>query len=239
MSHKNNPKYLRLSYSLQEDSPIHPALSKVKITPKNQMKRGDDYNTYFIYAENHSGTHVDAPAHFLKEGRIISSYGPDELTFGNLMVLDCPKNPDDLVTEKDISKALLKFTGDKNIDVIFVRTGFIKYRKRGTEKYLEKNPGIAPEAVLYLRKTLPGLACVGIDSVSMSRYGRQEEAVMVHQNAFKESENLGKPLLLVEDLDLEPLTENNEIEEVIIIPWQVGRIDSAPCTVLARLKKEE
>ena len=56
-----------------------------------------------------------------------------------------------------------------------------------------KNPEF-PEAVFHLRCQLPNLACLGIDSISMSRYGRMKESIEVHKNKFYEgSQFLGKP----------------------------------------------
>lgn len=69
----------------------------------------------------------------------------------------------------------------------------------------------------------------------MSRYGHAEESVEVHQAAFRENEDFGKPLLFVEDLDLSDIDKNTQIQEVIVVPWQVGDLDGAPCTVLAKI----
>ncbi len=235
----NDSKYIRISYSLTEDTPVHPDLAKITITPKNQIKEGDDYNTSVITAENHSGTHVDAPAHFLKDGRPIYTYDPNELTFKKPLVVDCPKTSDELIHEEDLSPALKHYTLDNlDFDCILIRTGFGKYHDTDTLKYLTKNPGISPEAVFYLRSKLPKLACLAIDTVSMSRYGRMEEMIRVHQTAFSTREGLGKPLLFVEDLNIESIPRAGILEEVMVIPWQVGGIDSAPCTVLVKIKSE-
>jgi len=238
---KNSTKtsnYIRLSYTLTENSPVHPALRNVSITPENQIKKGDAYNTSVICAENHSGTHVDAPAHFMKDGRPIFNYDPNELTFKNILIMDCPKNPDEMVSLEDVSGVFDQqyLKANKDTDCILICTGFGPYHEEDIEAYLIRNPGISPEAVSYLRRNLPKLTCLGIDTVSMSRYGRVEEAIAVHHHAFQIDESLGKPLILVEDLNLRPLGGKVEIEEVMVIPWQVGGIDSAPCTVLANVK---
>lgn len=234
----NDSRYLRISYNLTEDTPVHPDLAKITITPKNQIKEGDDYNTSVITVENHSGTHVDAPAHFTKDGRPIFAYDPNELTFHRPVIVDCPKNADELIREEDISPALKQYNKKDilGIDCVLIHTGFGKYRETDTEKYLTKNPGISPEAVSYLRSQLPELACLAIDTVSMSRYGRMEEMIRVHQTAFRKEENLGKPLLFVEDLNLQTLQKEMVLEEVLVIPWQVEGIDSAPCTVLVKIR---
>ena len=228
-----NHKYIRLSYTLREDSPVHIGLNELKIKPINQISHGDNYNTSLLTVENHCGTHIDAPAHFIQGGRFISDYGPDELIFHNPEVLYCPKEPGQLVDVEDVSKI-----HDENIDCILISTGFHRYHDNDRELYLEQNPGISPEAVYYLREKFSHLRCIGIDSVSMSRYGHAEEAVKVHQTAFIQKEGFGKPLLFVEDLDLSPLDKSVKLEDVLVVPWQVGDLDGAPCTVLARIKSK-
>jgi arylformamidase len=224
-------KLVRLSYTLKENSPIHIGLTKPNITPVNQISHGDNYNTYLLTLENHCGTHVDAPAHFLEDGRKISEYQPDELLFRNPLILDCFKNPGELIGTKEVSRIKLK-----HYDCIFIRTGFDKYRISNLKNYLTLNPGISPEAVDYLRKNFPNLACLGIESISISRFGHQNEAIETHQTAFREKDDYGNPLLLVEDLNFQSLSDEI-VAEVLVVPWQIGGIDSSPCTVLARIKE--
>jgi len=52
-----------------------------------------------------------------------------------------------------------------------------------------------------------------------------------------ENEELGEPLLLVEDMNFENIENPHSIEKVIVVPWQIKGIDSAPCTVMAKIKK--
>jgi kynurenine formamidase len=234
---RNAYQYIRISYNLTRHTPVHPDLTPITITPKTQIEQGDDYNTSLITVENHSGTHVDAPAHFLKDGRPIYTYSPVELIFYKILLMDCPKTPDELISMEDFVTVLEQFeTNQLDIDCILIRTGFGKYRETDPEKYLTKNPGISPEAVSYLRCKLPKLRCLAIDTVSMSRYGRMREMIKVHQTAFQEKAEFGKPLLFVEDLSLQSLQNAMILEEIMIIPWQVEGIDSAPCTVVAKIK---
>jgi len=233
----NDYQYIRISYNLTSKTPVHPDLTKITITPKTRITQGDDYNTSVITVENHSGTHVDAPSHFLKDGRPIYTYGPDELIFNSLLLLDLSKTADELINKEDFRTALEQFETDQlDFDCILIRTGFGKYRETDPEKYLTKNPGSSPEAVSYLRGKLPKLRCLAIDTVSMSRYGRMREMIEVHQTAFQEKAEFGKPLLFVEDLNLQSLQSGMILEEIMIIPWQVEGIDSAPCTVLVKIK---
>lgn len=58
----------------------------------------------------------------------------------------------------------------------------------------------------------------------------------MHLNAFEENENFGEPLLLIEDMKLGDIKNKSSIETIMIVPWQIKGIDSAPCVVLAKIK---
>ena len=222
--------YITLSYSLEETSPVHIGLKKPELVHNNQIVDGEGYNTYLINVENHSGTHVDAPGHFTEGGKIISDYQPDELVFNNPLIIDIPKGSNELVKIWDISK--LDFN---DADCLLFRTGFEKFHGDDPEKYLTRNPGISPEVVYFIRKNLKNVRCVGIDCVSMSSYQNSEAGEKAHLNAFEISTDFGEPLLLIEDMKLNNV-KNEDLESIILVPWQIKGIDSAPCTVLAKVK---
>jgi arylformamidase len=217
-----------LSYYIDNNSPYYIGTTKPVIMPKNEISSGDDYNTHIIKVENHCGTHVDAPKHFIDDGRGISDYDVNELIFKHPLVIECQKGPSELITVNDISK--IAFEG---FDCILFKTGFGKYRKKDLNKYLTRNPGIAPETVHWLREEYHNVKCLGIDCISVSRYNDEEIAKKTHVNAFKDSENYGDPVLLIEDMNLEEVVEKQKFSSVLVIPWQIKDIDSAPCTVIA------
>ncbi|WJI10209.1 cyclase family protein [Methanobacterium sp. CWC-01] len=221
-------KYQTISYPLAPQSPVHKGLLKPSIQPNSQIKDGKNYNSYLIHVENHSGTHVDAPAHFLPEGKKIGDYPPEELIFTHPLILDCPKENNELITGDDLRRVNLE-----GLDCIFFRTGFGKYREQDTERYLTQNPGVSPELVTFIRENFPAIRCLGTDTISISCYQKENLGIEAHLNAF--SEGLSEPLLLVEDLNLGVIKDLEQVEEVLVIPWQIVGVDSAPCTVLARL----
>jgi len=222
--------YITLSYVLEETSPVHIGLKEPEMVRSNQIVDGKGYNTYLINVENHSGTHVDAPGHFLEDGRIISDYNLDELVFNSPIIVDIPKGPNELMKIWDVSK--IDFN---NADCILFRTGFEKFHENDPEKYLTQNPGISPEVVYFIRKNLKNVRCIGIDCVSMSSYQNPQSGKEAHVNAFKKSKDFGEPLLLIEDMKLGNV-KNGDLESIIVVPWQIKGIDSAPCTVVAKLK---
>jgi arylformamidase len=225
-------RLILLSFPLSETSLAHPVLERLSIRPRNRISAGADYNTSTIAVENHCGTHVDAPAHFIEGAAPIASFGPEDLHYTKAFVLDCPKGDDGLVDVADFAA----FPGG-GFDCLLLRTGFGSRRELDAEAYLVRNPGLSPAAARLLRERFPELRCVGIDSVSMARYGRPEEAKAVHRTAFAPDSGPGRPLFFVEDMDFSPLSRPSVvIDELFVVPWLIEGIDSAPCTVLARLR---
>lgn len=218
--------YVKLSYSLDDNSPVHVDLEKPEIKQNNFIST-EGYNSYVIKAENHSGTHVDAPGHFMEEGKLISQYAPGELVYKNPLILDVPKSANELIELEDIETRNFD-----DVDILFFRTGFEKFRSEATEKYLTQNPGISPEVINWIRRNYPKIRSVGMDLISMSGYKYPEFGKEAHINAFKESKELGDPLLIIEDMKLGDV-KNNTLKEVMIVPWQIDGVDSAPCTVIA------
>jgi arylformamidase len=43
-------------------------------------------------------------------------------------------------------------------------------------------------------------------------------------------------LLIIEDMDLNGISSKDTVSEMLIVPWQLIGVDSAPCTVIAKLK---
>lgn len=222
-------RFIPLSYMLEENSPVHLNLKKPELTHNKQIPN-NGYNTYLINVENHSGTHIDASNHFIENGKLISDYSHNELTFTKPLILDVPKNPNELIEIDDVSDVNLN-----NVDCLFFRTEFGKFRSQDAHKYLTENPGISPGAIDWIRKNYKEIRCIGIDCVSISSYKNHELGRKAHLNAFKDVDGLGEPLLLIEDLKLNNI-DKDSIKSVIVVPWQIKKIDSAPCTVLAELK---
>lgn len=118
-------------------------------------------------------------------------------------------------------------------DCLLLRTGFGQYRSE--ERYRANNPGIAPETISWIRKEYPNIRCIEIDSISISSFQHRSEGIEAHKAAFSIKDGLGEPLLLIEDMNLRTFSNNN-LKLVIVVPWQVDGIDSAPCTVLAEIE---
>lgn len=228
----NSPlKYKVLSYSINAATPMYGNAPEASIKPYSEISKGDTSNSYIISLYNHAGTHIDASKHFVDNGRSISDYSLDELIFKNPILVDCPKDNATLITPEDMQNVshLLQ-----NSDCLLFHTGFGQLRAE--KKYRTHNPGIAPETILWIRKEYPGIRCMGIDSISISSFQHRKEGREAHKAAFIEQEELGKPLLLIEDMKLDILL-NERLEIIIVLPWQIDGLDSVPCNIIATIKE--
>jgi len=220
-----------LSYFIDNNSVYYIGTSRPVITPVNKICAGEDYNTFTIYVNNHCGTHIDAPRHFILSGRSIGEYDIMELVFNNPFLFVCEKGSYGIVTVDDFSDVDLS-----GYDCLLIKTGFGRFRKGDRTKYLTEYPAITSELVRWIRVNYKNIKCIGIDVISISSYDNALMLKDVHLNAFIEDRECGDPLLLVEDMKLDMLNMSDKLCRVIIVPWQVKDIDSAPCTVIADLE---
>ncbi len=209
-----------LSYTITKRTPVYPGDRPVSITKVRQMRKGDSCNTSLITISNHAGTHIDVPRHFFEGGKSMGSYKSSEFIFKRPYMMDCPKGFNEEIRASDLKAPY----DQKNADIVIIRTGFGKYRERGSKIYCHKNPYLLPEAAKYLIRNFPCLRAVGIDTVSVSsktnsKTGRESHRIL-----------LGKGLLIIEDMRL--LREAKDLDEIIAFPMFAGCLDGSPCIVM-------
>ena len=107
----------------------------------------------------HTGTHIDAPSHFIQNGKTMDSWTP-ESTIGKCRVIEIEDSKE--VTDSE----LLKHAIQKGERILF-RT------KNSSSKWWEKSFNenficISPGAAAYLAKVKP--LCIGIDYLSIAPY---------------------------------------------------------------------
>lgn len=231
ISMNSNCRYEVLSYPISATTPMYGTAPKPVFVHYSQIIKKDASNSCIISVHNHTGTHIDAPKHFIDNGKSISDYSIEELIFRNPIVVDCQKKSATLITPDDLRHALHQL---QISDCLLLHTGFGRFRAE--TKYRTNNPGIAPETILWIRKDFPNIRCVGIDSLSISSFQKRNEGREAHKAAFTQMNGYGEPLLLIEDMNFEMLSSKDILKNILVIPWQIKEIDSAPCTVIAEVE---
>lgn len=122
----------------------------------------DDYNMEMIFLSSHTGTHIDAPYHFVKKGKKIHELDPSRF-LQNAILIRMRCKPNYSITRSDIISFEKKHGKIPQGATIVFATGWNDNIKR--RDFFEKNPGISESAAKYLVSKKANL--VGIDSPSI------------------------------------------------------------------------
>jgi arylformamidase len=166
-----------------------------------------------LHMSSHTGTHIDAPTHYLKSGDTIDKV-PLESLIGRCRVIDVSGNNNTIITAADLEGKLL---GVKRL--------LLKTRFSGKETFTPDYPSLAYDAACCI--TDFGIECVGIDSPSIESFNCDGS---VHRML------LGSGCIIIELLDLSNVTGGDY--EMIALPLRLAGLDGSPSRVVL-MKHEE
>ncbi len=160
----------------------------------------------------HSGTHVDAPAHFVAGGTTVDAL-PLEILMGKTRVVE-------LLARERVERADLEALDLRDDLRVLLKTRMSgQLLKPG---YQEDHVYLDEDAALYLVQA--GLKLVGFDYLSIDRFG--------HAGFPAHHALLGAGVIVVEGLDLSEV-EPGEYD-MACLPLRVGGGDGAPARVVLR-----
>ncbi|AHF80519.1 cyclase family protein [Thermococcus paralvinellae] len=87
-----------LTKTLSEELEVYPGDPEIKIKEWTSLEKDGYYMNFLCFGE-HSGTHVDAPAHFIKGGKTIDDL-PLEKFFGKAIVIDASDGQGEITIEE-------------------------------------------------------------------------------------------------------------------------------------------
>lgn len=219
-------EWVFLSHFMDRDIPVYgDTAARPTITPVKSIRQGDSANVFRFTLENHWGTHVDTPAHFFDQGPNLVAFEAADWVFDHPCCLGLSVEADDMI-QVDLFEAV-----PESCDLLLLKTGFQRYR--GQELYSHHNPGIHAEAGVWLRQNRPNLRALGMDFVSLSPRSDRQAGRQSHRT-FLDPDAAGRPLRLIEDMDLDH--DLSRLVQVIVSPLFFSTMDSAPCTVFGALK---
>lgn len=215
--------YHRISYTHDECSPRFPGNPANDVKPVLTFAAGDGCNAAQVCLFNHNGTHVDLPNHYHEHGRRLVDYDLAEFVFERPVLVHVSVG-----TGQAIRAAMLQPFGDAILgkDLLLLSTGFWAYR--ASPDYTN-NPYLTLDAAQFLRG-MKGLRGLGIDFLSIANARFRALGDEVHRNLLGTSPD-GKPILIVEDLDLSAEAIISRFRRVFAMPLFVDGVDGMPCTV--------
>jgi arylformamidase len=192
--------------------PTWPGDPRVELERFAMQENGDQANVSRLSMSVHTGTHVDAPYHFLAKGRTVDELLLKTLT-GRAFVLHLPDV--NLVTAAVLAGAELP---PRTRRVLF-KTRNSDYWANGLKTFQEDFVGISPDGAQYLVDR--GVQLVGVDYLSVAPYA---DPVPTHQILL----NAG--VVIVEGLDLSAVSEGRY--NLFCLPLRLAGADGAPARAI-------
>lgn len=213
MAEQGKSQWIDISVPLRNSMVRWPGDPPVSIRRVKDMERGDHNNLSVISMGAHSGTHMDAPRHFFKEGMGIDKMSLD-ITVGHARVIEIQDTQSVKVEE------LVKHNLCQGERILFKTKN--SSRAWETGRFIEDFVFISDEAAQFIAKCQ--ILLVGIDylSVGSFKYGGR----LVHRTL------LGGGVWIIEGLDLSQV-EPGEYE-LICLPLKIHEGDGAPARAILR-----
>ena len=150
-----------LTLTISESIPSFPGSPKPQFIHWSNLKE-NGYNLELLFLSSHTGTHLDAPYHFAKNGVKIDQIPLDRL-LGKAILIKLQKTKNTAITKSDIILFEKNNYKIPNYSSIFFYTGWQKNLKN--DNYFTENPGLDISSAKYLTSKKVNL--IGIDSPSI------------------------------------------------------------------------
>ncbi len=219
-------KWAYLSHYYNDSTPGYGGKQDFKIMPTKCIANGDTCNQIQFTMSNHVGTHIDLPAHFFGNGKIIKDFSPEEWLFENVVVVEVDLKNNELIQSNHLPKL------SENVECLLLKTSFESKRTRSD--YWQENPGLTKELGDFLKIQYKKLRVIGFDFISATAYQHREEGKLAHR-AFLGNEN-GPAILIMEDMRLVDVSSKTKINLLIVSPLLIENADGAPVTVMAKIE---
>jgi len=190
-------------------TPVYEGDAPMRFEFLKDMRKGDAFTLSVYSLGAHSGTHIDAPMHFVANGASIEQIPLDRL-IGPARVIEIPDNV------QAIDAAELGRHDWRGAPRILFRTRSSIHGWMTAPAFHRDFAYIAPDAAQLLADA--NVQLVGIDYLSAEQFGAP--APRAHQIL------LGKGIPIVEGLSLVAITPGDY--DLIVLPMKVGGHEGAP-----------
>ena len=211
-------KILDLTLTISNKIPTFPGSPHPHFIPWENIK-DNGYNLELLFLSSHTGTHMDAPHHFLEKGAKIHEINLKKLV-SEAVLVKSKKKSGESITKIDIQKFEKNHGKIASFSSVIFYTGW--QRNLQKKYYFTKNPGLSVSAAKYLASKKINL--VGIDSPSIDL--GKDSKFSVHQIFAK------KGILIVENLaNLEKIKSSKF--HLVVLPLKLKNATGSPVRAIA------
>jgi arylformamidase len=206
-------KIFDITLTIFPGMPVWPGDPPVALDQVESMDRGAHANVTRFAISAHTGTHVDAPHHFLNDGRTVETLALDVLT-GPALVVHLPDEVS-LVTAEALEAASIPAGTER----LLLRTRNSDLWQRGEKEFFTGFVGISADGAEWL--TRRGVRLVGIDYLSVAPY---KQSVPTHQTLLRAG------IVILEGADLHKVQPG--AYELFCLPLKLLGSDGAPARAI-------
>ncbi len=192
---------------------VWPGDIPVELERMTKIEEGANSNVSRLQISVHTGTHVDAPNHFLPEGSTIETL-PLSAMIGPCLVFEIPDG-EDLIT----AELLTQLGYPENVERVLFKTRNSKIWASGVSDFITTYTSISPDGAELLVQR--GARLVGIDYLSVAQYKRTRPT---HEILLKAS------VVALEGLDLTNISPGGY--QLFCLPLKLYHSDGAPARVV-------
>ncbi|HET8712519.1 MAG TPA: gluconate:H+ symporter, partial [Gemmatimonadales bacterium] len=196
-------------------TPVYEGDAPMKFDFLKDMRNNDNFTLSVYSMGAHSGTHIDAPMHFIRTGAPVDQIGLEPL-MGAARVVEIPDSV------QAIDAAELNRHEWRGARRILFRTRSSERGWMDSSAFHRDFAYVAPDAAQLLADA--GVVLVGIDYISAEQFGAP--APRTHQAL------LGRGIPIVEGLDLRPVRAGDY--DLIVLPIKVRGHEGAPARAIMR-----
>jgi len=206
-----------ISVPLSSNTPTYPGDPQIKIDRWLSIDKGDSANVSMLHFGAHSGTHVDAPAHFIAGAARVESL-PLEVLIGEVEVIEVPSELD-VIDEEFVAGRIRP-----NTERVLFKTRNSDFWLNNLSEFQFHYTSISRKAASKLIEL--GIKLVGIDYLSIEKF--QSETHETHL-CF-----LSQGIVILEGLNLAEVAPGRY--ELICLPLKLagGDGDGAPARAVLR-----
>jgi arylformamidase len=207
-------KIYDVTVPLSSDLPTYPGDPPFEATSTHRIADGQPFNVARITLGSHTGTHVDAPYHFLADGATVEQL-PLEILLGKCRVLE-------LMAREKIQRSDLEALNLRDDLRVLLKTRMSGQLRQPV--FQEDFVYLTEDAASYLVQV--GIKLVGIDYLSIEKFGSTDFPA---HHALLEA-----GVVIVEGLDLSEV-EPGEYD-MTCLPLRIVGLDGSPARVILRTR---
>lgn len=209
-----------ITVPISSDMIIWPGDPQVEVRQVSAISQGAESNVSTLRMSVHTGTHIDAPKHFLDDGKTIEQIDLQKLMGTVFVMVIGDEIP---VITKEILERHPAFTALKKVRKVLFKTGNSVFWPNSSHAFQQDFVGLDHTAAQCLADL--GMELVGMDYLSIATFNETEAPHKIL---------LEKEVVLLESIDLTEVPEGTY--EMVCLPMLLNGSEGAPARVILKSK---